>query len=103
MGIKSHDVVGRQRFCLQHALDIVQLLQDFAEQSTTKTLDFDTAICAYHSARIILFTARSSDETLGLDNVTSVERARFCQMILDKYFARSTYADPMVGSPRTLI
>lgn len=98
-GIDSQEVLRIRGLCLQHALSIVQILQEFSEQSPAQTVDFDTANHAYHATRIILFTTQPNVVAKPLSVGAALEKARFCQRMLERYFPNSPVVEPMVGLP----
>lgn len=55
------DLLARaERLCLRHATAVVDVLATLNQLSRrAQLLEFDTAICGYHAARILLFLARS--------------------------------------------
>ncbi len=98
-GINRQEILGRQGLCLQHAVAIVYLLAEFSQQCTAQTIDSDTAICAYQSSRIILFAAGTNCTAQRIEKTDAIQKARFCQSIVERYFARSLITDPLVGLP----
>ena len=102
-GIPHEDILRRRTLCLNHALSIVQIFAAFSEQCNALTIDFDTAICAYHSARIILFNAQTDVVTQGLSMPAALEKARFCQSIMNRFFGNSPVVEPMKKELEMLI
>ncbi|EXJ89661.1 hypothetical protein A1O3_02728 [Capronia epimyces CBS 606.96] len=94
-GIDSQEILRIRGLCLQHALSIVQILQEFSEQSPAQTVDFDTAYHAYHATRIILFTTQPAVVAQPLSVAAALEKARFCQRMLERYFPASPVVEPM--------
>ncbi|OAL34644.1 hypothetical protein AYO20_06061 [Fonsecaea nubica] len=102
-GINREDILRRRTLCLNHALSIVQIFAAFSEQCKVLTIDFDTAICAYHSARIILFSAQTDVVTQSLSMPAALEKARFCQSIMNRFFRTSPVVEPMKKELEMLI
>ncbi|KAL2404589.1 hypothetical protein ABEF93_006148 [Exophiala dermatitidis] len=102
-GIDSQEVLRIRGLCLQHALSIVQILQEFSEQSPAQTVDFDTANHAYHATRIILFTTQPNVIAKPLSVGAALEKARFCQRMLERYFPNSPVVEPMKKEMELLI
>ena len=102
-GIPQEDILRRRVLCLEHALNIVRIFAAFSEQCTVQTIDFDTAICAYHSARIILFSAQTDAVTQSLSMPNALEKARFCQSIMNRFFRDSPVVEPMKRELEMLI
>src|SRR6201999_92078 len=75
----------------------------FSEQCKVLTIDFDTAICAYHSARIILFSAQTDAVTQSLSMPAALEKARFCQSVMNRFFRDSPVVEPMKRELEMLI
>ncbi|KAF2177748.1 hypothetical protein K469DRAFT_742368 [Zopfia rhizophila CBS 207.26] len=71
--------------CLKHALAIIDILANLNQQSTQHLLlEFDTAICAYHSTRLVLFLSRFGN------------RAELCHTALKRFFSSSLLAKPII-------
>ena len=102
-GIPQEDILRRRVDCLNHALSIVSIFAAFSEQCKALTIDFDTAICAYHSARIILFSAQADTATQSLSMPAALEKARFCQSIMNRFFRDSPVVEPMKRELEMLI
>ena len=102
-GIQQEDILERRILCLNHALSIVQIFAAFSEQCAVLTIDFDTAICAYHSARIILFCAQTDTVTQRLSLPAALDKARFCQSIMNRFFRESPVVEPMKRELEMLI
>ncbi|ETI28413.1 hypothetical protein G647_00862 [Cladophialophora carrionii CBS 160.54] len=102
-GIPREEILRRRTLCLNHALSIVQIFAAFSEQCNVQTIDFDTAICAYHSARIILFNAQTDVVTQSLSMPAALEKAAFCQSIMNRYFRDSPVVEPMKRELELLI
>ncbi|KEF60743.1 uncharacterized protein A1O9_02304 [Exophiala aquamarina CBS 119918] len=84
-----------QGLCLQHAVAIVHLLSEFSAQCSPPAVDFDIAVCAYHSSRLVLFIAANTF-TQRLSRTDALQLARFSQSILSRYFVGYPMADPMM-------
>ncbi|KAF5674173.1 NirA-like nitrate assimilation regulatory protein [Fusarium heterosporum] len=82
--------------CLYHAEQIVDVLSYFAEYKNEKDmLEFDAAICAYHSARLILFGTYTSRDNTGLQMQTAISKAQLCLDMITQYFAFSAQLKSM--------
>lgn len=85
--------------CLFHAEQIVKLLSDFIQHNNdTDLLDFDAAICAYHSARLILFGAYTSKDNKGPSMQMAISKAQLCLDVITSYFRFSEQLRSMVSS-----
>ncbi|KAF4453011.1 hypothetical protein F53441_4242 [Fusarium austroafricanum] len=73
--------------CLSHAEEIVKVLSDMVQHKDDKEiLEFDAAVCAYHSARLILFGAYTGKDNSGLPMQMAISKAQLCLDIIAKYF-----------------
>lgn len=88
--------------CFRHAEAIIQILSNLNHQSTQpRLLEFDTAICAYHATRLILFLSRASQTSSIPLNINTTEefalsRAELCLAALKRFFPSSTLAKPII-------
>ncbi|KAL3594513.1 hypothetical protein FPOAC2_08826 [Fusarium poae] len=86
-GISASERALMKDKCLSHAEQIVQLLSDFVQHNDeTDLLDFDAAICAYHSARLILFGAYTSKDNKGPSMQMAISKAQLCLDVITRYF-----------------
>ncbi|KIW99878.1 uncharacterized protein Z518_10806 [Rhinocladiella mackenziei CBS 650.93] len=102
-GIDNREILRMQSLCLQHALTIVQIIAEFSKHCTAQTIDSDTAICAYHSTRIILFTSQTDRLPQRLSKTAALEQVRVCQNIMNRFFATSPVVEPMKKEMEMLI
>ncbi|CAJ0552152.1 Ff.00g061310.m01.CDS01 [Fusarium sp. VM40] len=73
--------------CISHAEEIVNILSAFVKHKDEKdTLEFDAAICAYHSARLLLFGAYTGGNNTGLLMQTAISKAQSCLDVITRYF-----------------
>ncbi|WZH45978.1 uncharacterized protein QYS62_007047 [Fusarium acuminatum] len=73
--------------CISHAEEIVNILSAFVKHKDEKdTLEFDAAICAYHSARLLLFGAYTGGNNTGLLMQTAISKAQLCLDVITRYF-----------------
>lgn len=89
--------------CFAHAGAIIQILSNLNQQSTqARLLEFDTAICAYHATRLVLFLSRASvrgSPLINIPNTTeefALSRAELCLAALKRFFPSSTLAKPII-------
>ncbi|KIW33394.1 uncharacterized protein PV07_00247 [Cladophialophora immunda] len=101
--MNEQKILGRQSLCLQHAVAIVHLLAQFSEQCTVQIIDFDTAICAYHSSRLVLHIAGTNVLAQGPSQADALQMARSCASTLKKYFGTTAMADPIIKDLDTII
>ncbi|KAK7746546.1 hypothetical protein SLS62_009409 [Diatrype stigma] len=95
-----------QQRCLEHAEGIVRVLTDFVNYGRPddhRHLERDAAVCAFESARIILFRSRTalpdesslSSPSRKPDAEAAIAKARTCLHIITKYFPSSAPIQPM--------
>ncbi|RYO73838.1 hypothetical protein DL764_011051 [Monosporascus ibericus] len=83
----------RQR-CLEHAEGIIRILTDFVNYGKSDCLlERDAAVCAFESARIILFCSRMSSGGSALE--VAIGKAKICLHVITMYFHSSAPIKPM--------
>ncbi|GAW17461.1 hypothetical protein ANO14919_069180 [Xylariales sp. No.14919] len=86
-----------QNECLNHASAIINILTNLNQNSkSTLLLEFDTAICAYHAVRLILFIARSGRAIDGPTPEFAASRADLCLVAMRRFFAHSALVQPII-------
>ncbi|KAL1900964.1 hypothetical protein Sste5346_002025 [Sporothrix stenoceras] len=84
--------------CVHHAVAILDLLACLNQVSTVPhLLEFDTAICAYQAALVVLFVARFG-RTPQLQRPTrefATSRAELCLAALNRFFPASALVKPI--------
>jgi hypothetical protein len=86
--------------CISHAEQIVNILSDFVQHKGEKDmLEFDAAICTYHSARLLLFGAYTGRDNTGLPMQTAISKAQLCLDVITRYFNFSAQLKSMVRQP----
>lgn len=99
-GITAETQVTLRDRCLKHADAIAQILSEFMRQcGDVLVLELDTAVCAYHSAKLILFGAcvlRKNDTDM-LDKQRAISSARVSLDFIDRFFASNLCSTPMVS------
>lgn len=97
--ISLEDREAMQGKCLHHARAISQTLVDFAEsREGTQILDYDAAVCTYHSVRLMLFFASTRPGYSRIEKQTVIERAKACVKITLQLFHFLEPVKPMVCS-----
>lgn len=95
--IHPHERVRMQQRCLEHAEGIIRILTDFVNHGKSDCLlERDTAVCAFESARIVLFHSRMSSE--GSVSDAAMAKARTCLHIITNYFRSSAPIQLTVSS-----
>lgn len=94
--IHPSERVRMQRRCLEHAEGIIRILTDFVNHGRPDCLlERDAAVCAFESARIVLFHSRMSPEGSASD--AAMAMARTCLHIITEYFRSSAPIQLMVS------
>lgn len=83
--------------CLDHAQVISQIIVDFADnREQTQILDYDAAVCMYHSLRLILFDVSTQSSYYRAQKQTLIERAKASVEIMIQLFHFLAPVKPMV-------
>ncbi|KAF5968772.1 hypothetical protein FBULB1_10574 [Fusarium bulbicola] len=97
----GHDhqaLLAAEAQCLHHALRIIYILTALNQHSTQHhLLEFDTAICAYHATRLILFIYRFGQGPARPSPEFAVSRAELCLAALKRFFRFSALVSPIIG------
>ncbi|KAI0390600.1 hypothetical protein F5Y17DRAFT_51473 [Xylariaceae sp. FL0594] len=95
--MKQQDYISMQAKCLQHAEEITQIIDDFTKYcDTSHLLERDTAVCAFESARILLFGCSQLNLTSTVTLETAIHKARTISLpFITKYFAYSAATRPL--------
>ncbi|KAI0126726.1 fungal-specific transcription factor domain-containing protein [Xylariales sp. AK1849] len=77
-----------QRRCLEHAENIIQIVEDFWNNGNRYSiLERDTAVCALEAARIVMYGASVSSSGASMN--TAIRKARSCLDMITHFFAHS--------------
>lgn len=104
--MSPNDQLKLREKCFKHAESIAQLLSEFLRQNdTVLLLELDTAVCAYHCARLILYgtCTLKKDLTDSLDKQRAIGMARISFDLIDRYFANVMCSKPMVRQGDTAL
>ncbi|KAF5249441.1 hypothetical protein FANTH_5322 [Fusarium anthophilum] len=97
----GHDhqaLLAAESQCLHHAMRIIYILTALNQHSTQHhLLEFDTAICAYHATRLILFISRFGQGPARPSPEFAVSRAELCLAALKRFFRFSALVSPIIG------
>ncbi|KAJ4292590.1 hypothetical protein N0V90_009253 [Kalmusia sp. IMI 367209] len=76
--------------CLGHAEQIVHVLSDFVHHKEEQhMLEHDTAVCAYHAARLILFGTYNASHESDFPMRMAINKAQLCLDVITRYFGFS--------------
>ncbi|KAF5609294.1 beta-glucosidase [Fusarium subglutinans] len=97
----GHDhqaLLAAEAQCLHHAMRIIYILTALNQHSTQHhLLEFDTAICAYHATRLILFISRFGQGPARPSPEFALSRAELCLAALKRFFRFSALVSPVLG------
>ncbi|KAI5918660.1 hypothetical protein F4810DRAFT_704072 [Camillea tinctor] len=101
-GIDPRDRVAMQLKCLEHAEDIIRILSDFTNHGDSSCLlERDAAVCAFESARLVMFGARLPGAISTLD--VAINKARLSLHIITQFFPYSASTRPLKTDLECLI
>ncbi|KAF4440294.1 nitrate assimilation regulatory nirA [Fusarium acutatum] len=99
--LAGHDhqaLLAAEAQCLHHAMRIIYILTALNQHSTQHhLLEFDTAICAYHATRLVLFISRFGQGPARPSPEFAVSRAELCLAALKRFFRFSALVSPIIG------
>ncbi|WYZ46782.1 hypothetical protein EsH8_IX_001007 [Colletotrichum jinshuiense] len=97
-------VTAAEESCLKHATTIIQILTNLNQYSMNRLLlEFDTAICAYHATRLLLFISRSARAPGCPSPEFSMSRAGLCLAALKRFFPSSALVNPIIEDMERLM
>ena len=98
-GISASERSLMKEKCLSHAEQIIQILSDFVHHNDDMhVLEFDAAICAYHSARLVLFGTYTGRDNKGPSMQKAIGKAQLCLDVITRFFRFSEQLKSMVRS-----
>lgn len=93
-----------EQLCLEHATATVDILATLNQVShRALRLEFDTAICGYHAARLLLFIAQESRSPNRPSEEWALSRAELCLAALKRFFSSSRLARPVLEEMKRAI
>ncbi|SPN96837.1 uncharacterized protein DNG_00357 [Cephalotrichum gorgonifer] len=96
-GVSDIALAAAEQQCLHHAMGILQIITALNQNSTRQhLLEFDTAICAYHASRLVLFISHFGK---GVDRPTpeyAASRVDLCLAALKRFFPSSALVAPII-------
>lgn len=103
-GVDAGTVRYAVQTCGQHASDIIRILSE-ANQSchSTPVLEFDTAVCGFHAARLLLFLGQSGLCGDEMSREYSLSRAELCLAAMRRFFRSSALAKPIFREMECLV
>ncbi|KAL1869611.1 hypothetical protein Daus18300_005465 [Diaporthe australafricana] len=93
-----------EQLCLEHATATVDILATLNQVSArARPLEFDTAICGYHAARLLLYIAQSSQSPERPSEEWALSRAELCLAALRRFFPSSRLVRPVLEEMKRAI
>ncbi|KAK5102156.1 hypothetical protein LTR70_007466 [Exophiala xenobiotica] len=103
-GLEHNTTEKAIQSCLEHALAIIQILSEVNSRCMqTRFLEFDTAICGYHAARLVLFLSQSKLCGNQLSREYALSRAELCLAAIRRFFRSSALVNPILRDLERLI
>ncbi|KAI1823023.1 hypothetical protein F4861DRAFT_353737 [Xylaria intraflava] len=105
--LRAQDCIAMQAKCLEHAEDIIRVLADFTQSHAGDNgrlllLERDAAVCAFESARLIMFGTRLPCATSTLQS--SIQKAEGISLVfITKFFPHSASTQPLKSALEHLI
>ncbi|KAL7620588.1 hypothetical protein AAE478_009583 [Parahypoxylon ruwenzoriense] len=91
------DRLAMQNKCLEHAEAIIRIVSDFLNHGDGGAfLERDAAVCAFESARLVMFGSRipGAASSLGV----AINKAKLSLGLITKFYPYSASTQPLVGS-----
>ncbi|CAH0050962.1 unnamed protein product [Clonostachys solani] len=83
--------------CLKHATNAIQILTTLNQESASRhMLEFDTAICAYHASRLVLYISRFGKSPNRPTPEFAASRAELCVVALKRFFPSCVPVAPII-------
>ncbi|KAI1500189.1 hypothetical protein F5X99DRAFT_387317 [Biscogniauxia marginata] len=94
VGVHPRDRISMQLKCLEHAEEIIRVVSDFTNHGDANCLlERDAAVCAFESARLVMFGARLPGAASTLD--VAINKARLSLHVITKFFPYSASTRPL--------
>lgn len=95
--VGAERITEAERQSLSHAMSIIQILTALNQESSSNhLLEFDTAICAYHATRLLLFISRFGKQHNRPSPEFAASRAELCIAALKRFFPSSLLVAPII-------
>ncbi|KAH6689553.1 hypothetical protein F5X68DRAFT_253960 [Plectosphaerella plurivora] len=95
--IDPAELAAAERHLLHHATSSLQVLTTLNQQSMRQQLlEFDTAICSYHAARVLLYISRFGKNRDRPAPEFAISRADLCVAALRRFFPSSALVAPII-------
>lgn len=82
--------------CLEHAENIIRIVSDFSNYEDGECLlERDAAVCAFESARLVMFGSRIPGAVSSLD--VAINKAKLSLSLITRFFPYSASTQPLVS------
>ncbi|KAI1135915.1 fungal-specific transcription factor domain-containing protein [Hypoxylon sp. FL0543] len=94
IAIHPRDRVAMQFKCLEHAENIIRIVSDFSNYGDFECLlERDAAVCAFESARLVMFGSRIPGAVSSLD--VAINKAKSSLNLITRFFPYSASTRPL--------
>ncbi|KAI1413067.1 fungal-specific transcription factor domain-containing protein [Hypoxylon sp. FL1857] len=94
VAIHLRDRVAMQFKCLEHAESIIRIVSDFSSYGDGECLlERDAAVCAFESARLVMFGSRIPGAASNLD--LAINKAKLSLNLITRFFPYSASTQPL--------
>ncbi|KAI1771263.1 fungal-specific transcription factor domain-containing protein [Hypoxylon cercidicola] len=94
MAIHPRERIAMQFKCFEHAESIIRIVSDFSTHGNGDCLlERDAAVCAFESARLVMFSSRIPGAPSSLD--LAINKARLSLNLITKFFPYSASTQPL--------
>ncbi|OTB02921.1 hypothetical protein M426DRAFT_322164 [Hypoxylon sp. CI-4A] len=94
LALHPRDRVAMQFQCLEHAEGIIRIVSDFSTHGNGELfLDRDAAVCAFESARLVMFGSRIAGAVSNLD--VAINKAKLSLNLITRFFPYSASTQPL--------
>ncbi|KAI1642679.1 fungal-specific transcription factor domain-containing protein [Daldinia loculata] len=92
--LHPRDRVAMQFKCLEHAENIIRIVSDFSNYEDGECLlERDAAVCAFESARLVMFGSRIPGAVSSLD--VAINKAKLSLSLITRFFPYSASTQPL--------
>ncbi|KAI0376002.1 fungal-specific transcription factor domain-containing protein [Hypomontagnella monticulosa] len=94
VAIHPRDRIAMQSKCLDHAESIIRIVSDFSNHGDRDCLlERDAAVCAFESARLVMFGSRIPGSISSLD--VAINKAKLSLSLITRFFPYSASTQPL--------
>ncbi|KAI1383964.1 fungal-specific transcription factor domain-containing protein [Hypoxylon trugodes] len=94
IAIRLRNRIAMQVKCFEHAESIIRIISDFSNHGDSACfLERDAAVCAFESARLVMFGSRIPGATSTLD--VAINKAKLSLNLITRFFPYSASTQPL--------